>query len=219
MSVARRAKAVAFDMDGLMVDTEPVYWKTASTQLRRLGHEYTQEICDQVMGRTPEFAFKLYIDLFRLDLDWRDMRDESEEIFIDLLDEGFSVTAGLTELLDELDRREIPHCVCTSSSRRLATEVLKRANLLDRFQFILTSDDITRGKPDPEIYSLAEARLGVEPSSTLVLEDSTAGCKSAVASGAFCFMLKAKHNFNADFSLASGVVERLDAPELFAALE
>lgn len=218
MTEPRRAKAVAFDMDGLMVDTEPIYWKTATLQLGRLGHEYTQEICDQTMGRTPEYCFKLYIELFHLDADWRDMRDESEEIFIDLLDEGFSVTPGLTELLDELDRRDIPHCVCTSSSRRLATEVLKRANLIDRFQFVLTSDDITRGKPDPEIYRLAEARLGIAPADALVLEDSAAGCRAAVASGAFCYMLKAKHNFNADFSLASGVVERLDAPELFAAL-
>lgn len=93
-------------------------------------------------------------------------------------------------------------------------EVLKKDGVLGRVDFVLTSDDITRGKPDPEIYLKASARLGVAGDSLLVLEDSSAGASSARAAGAQCFMLRAAHNKAADFSLATRIGARLDAPEL-----
>lgn len=97
-------------------------------------------------------------------------------------------------------------------------EVLKKDGVLGRVDFVLTSDDITRGKPDPEIYLKASARLGVAGDSLLVLEDSSAGASSARAAGAQCFMLRATHNKAADFSLATRIGARLDAPELLELL-
>ena len=212
------AVAVAFDMDGLMFETESVYWKSAVVLLGRRGCEYTQELCDATMGRTPEFTFKLFIERCSLTEDWRTLQRESEDIFIDLLKEGYETQPGLLELLDILEERGIPRGVCTSSARRVVTEVLKKDGIGERFDFVITSDDITRGKPDPQIYQKAAARFGVAPGEMLVLEDSSAGAASAVAAGAPCCMLKAEHNFNADFSRAVAVVERLDAPELVALL-
>ncbi len=212
------AEAVAFDMDGLMFDTEAVYWKAADALLKRRGREYTAELCAQVIGRPPEHCFRLFVERFDLPEDWRALQRESEELFIELLNDGYSTTPGLERLLDELERRAIPKCVCTSSSPRLAGEVLKKDGIGERFEFVLTSADVTNGKPHPEIYAKAAARLGVEPRRTLALEDSPAGCGSANAAGLVCCMLRAEHNRNADFSGAVRVVERLDAPEIFALL-
>ena len=212
------ALAVAFDMDGLMFDTEAVYWKAASALLGRRGFEYTQKIFDEVMGRPPEFCFRHFIDIFSLPEDWRTLQNESEDLFIDFLQEGYSTTPGLLELLDELERREIPKSVCTSSAPRVVREVLKKDRLAERFDFIITSEDVVRGKPDPEIYRKAAQKFGVEPERMLTLEDSSAGCASANAAGSPCCMLRASHNFNADFSGAVCVVERLDAPEILAFL-
>lgn len=210
--------AVAFDMDGLMFETESVYWKSAVILLERRGCEYTQEVCDAVMGRTPEYTFKYFIEEFSLSEDWKTLQQESEDIFIDLLKDGYETQPGFPELLDLLEERGIPRCVCTSSARRVVTEVLKKDGIGERFDFVLTSDDVSRGKPDPQIYQLAARRFGVEPSAMLVLEDSSAGAASAKAAGSPCCMLRAEHNFNADFSNADAVVERLDAPELIAML-
>lgn len=212
------AVAVAFDMDGLMFETESVYWKSAEILLGRRGHKYTQELCDAVMGRPPEFAFKLFIERCSLSEDWRTLQRESEDIFIELLNDGFDVQPGFLELLALLEKRAIPRAVCTSSARRVVSEVLKKDGIGERFDFVITSDDITRGKPDPQIYLKAAERFGVAPRETLVLEDSSAGAAAAAAAGSPCCMLRAAHNFNADFSRAVAVVERLDAPELVALL-
>lgn len=215
---AALAEAVAFDMDGLMFDTEAVYWKAADALLGRRGHKYTAELCAQIIGRPPEHCFRLFIERFDLPEDWRTLQRESEDLVIELLNDGYSTTPGLERLLDELERRSIPKCVCTSSAPRVVREVLKKDGIGERFDFVLTSEDVTNGKPHPEIYATAAARFGVEPSKALALEDSPAGCKSANAAGLVCGMLRAEHNRNADFSGAVCVVERLDAPEIFALL-
>lgn len=218
MSEPFLAQAVAFDMDGLMFDTEAVYWKAASALLGRRGYVYTQALCDEIMGRPPEYCFRRFIDVFSLKEDWRDLQREDEELFISFLKEGYDTTPGLMELLDELERRGISRCVCTSSNSRVAGEVLKKDDIYKRFDFILTSDDVTKGKPDPEVYLTAAKRLGVDTKEMLVLEDSSAGSRAAVAAGATCCMLRAVHNRQADFSNAAAVVERLDAPEVLALL-
>ena len=78
------AVAVAFDMDGLMFETESVYWKSADILLGRRGHKYTQELCDATMGRPPECTFRLFIERFAFPEDWRTLQRESEDIFIEL---------------------------------------------------------------------------------------------------------------------------------------
>ena len=213
-----KACFAAFDMDGLMFDTEAIYWRAADALLGRRGFKYTQELCDEVMGRPPEFCFKRFIEVFGLTEDWKDLQRESEDIFIKTLEDGCDATPGLVNLLDELRRRQIPCCVCTSSSRRVASEVLKTDRIGERFEFVLTSDDITRGKPDPEIYETAARRFGTSPGAMLVFEDSSAGCASAVAAGSKCCMLRASHNTNADFSRATLTATRLDDPAVFALL-
>jgi len=212
------AVAVAFDMDGLMFETESVYYKTAVELLGRRGFRYTQELCDETMGRPPRYCFERYIELFNLSEDWKTIQNESDEIFIRLLQDGYETTPGLMELLDELDRRQIPRCVCTSSASHVARKVLAKDGVIDRLDFVLSSDDVTNGKPNPEVYLKAANRLGIEPSRMLVLEDSSAGCASACAAGSPCCMLRASHNFNADFSRAVVVVERLDARDLLSLL-
>lgn len=213
-----RVAAVAFDMDGLMFDTEAVYDKTASILLGRRGCEYTDELRNEIMGRPPEYCFRRMVESCSLKESWQEIARENEEIFIEQLKGGYATTPGLLELFDELDRLGIPRCVCTSSKRFVAGEVLKKDGVNKRLDFVLTSEDVVNGKPDPEVYLKAAERFGVAPESTLVLEDSAAGCASALAAGCPCCMLRAYHNVSVDFSRARLVVERLDAPELFALL-
>ncbi|HBT76295.1 MAG TPA: HAD family phosphatase [Planctomycetaceae bacterium] len=214
-----RCSAVAFDMDGLMFDTEDVYWKAADALLRRRGHAYTQELCDEIMGRPPEHCFRRFKEMFSLPETWRQLQRESEDLFLEFLDDGFALMPGLETLLELLERRRIPKGICTSSAERVVREVLRRYSMRERFDFVLTAEDITHGKPAPEVYLKAAGKFGVVPRSMLVLEDSVAGIRAAVEAGAYAVAVRAHHNRRNDFSHADLVVESLDDPGITALVD
>ena len=203
-------KAAAFDMDGLMFDTEDTYWKAASALLGRRGEVYTGELCNAVMGRPPKVCFELFKETFGFSESCQELQRESEDFFLEFLDGGFSAMPGLYELLEHLEQRNIPKGICTSSSIRVVSEVLRRKDMPKRFAFVLTAEDIIHGKPDPEIYLKAAARFSIAPPEMLVLEDSTAGCQAAHRAGAFGIAVRAKHNAHCEFPDAKKIVSRLD---------
>ncbi len=124
----------------------------------------------------------------------------------------------MLELLAALEKAGIPKAIATSSGRRLAEASLNPFQLAPRFHFILTSEDITRGKPDPEIYLLAAGRFGVPPADMLVLEDSQNGCRAAAAAGAFTVAVPGEHSRCQDFSAANLVIESLADRRLYEVL-
>ena len=207
-------KAVAFDMDGLMFDTEDVYWKAAEALLGRRGKIFTNELNDAFMGRPPRVFFEHLNEAFGFPEPWQELQTESEDLFMQFLDDGYSTMPGLYELLELLEQHNIPKGICTSSTNRTVTEVLRRKEMRQRFEFVLTAEDITQGKPDPEIYLKAAARFGIAPSEMLVLEDSTAGCQAALSAGAFGVAVRVKHNAHCAFDAARMVVPRLDDPQV-----
>ena len=207
-------KAVAFDMDGLMFDTEAVYWRSAEALLRKRGHEYTQELCDAIMGRPPQFCFELFKERFGFPETWQELQRESEDYFLEFLADGFDTMPGLDELLGFLERKNIPKGICTSSAFRVVDDVLKRKAMWPRFQFVLTAEDIRNGKPAPEIYRKAAERFNVSPSEMLVLEDSVAGSQAARAAGAYPVVVLAEHNKDGDFSAAARIVDVLNSPQI-----
>ncbi|MGL4943430.1 MAG: HAD-IA family hydrolase [Thermoguttaceae bacterium] len=210
--------AVAFDMDGLMFNTEDVYWKTSEELLRRRGKVYTHDLFTQLLGLQPEPTFRTIIDYHKLDDDWESMHRESEELFLRFLQDGFEMMPGLESLLAFLELHKIPKCICTSSAPAAVDAVLGAYAMRPRFDFVLTAADIARGKPHPEIYATAAARWNIPPSQVLVLEDSVAGMESGLAAGCVVGVLRSQHNFTNDYRRAHIVVEKLDAPELLSLL-
>ena len=211
-------RAVVFDMDGLMFNSEDVYQEVGSELMRRRGCEYTRELCDAIMGRPPRDCFETIIQYHGLDERWEAMAAESEEIFISLLDGWLAPMPGLLELLDALEAAGIPKAICTSSSGRLLHECVSRFRMEPRFQFMLSAEDIVHGKPHPEIYLKAAERFGIEPHEMLVLEDSQAGCRSADAAGALVLAVPGPHSSTQDFSTSDLIVENLADPRLYEAL-
>lgn len=211
-------RAVVFDMDGLMFNSEDVYWMVGTELLRPRGHEYTRELADAMMGRPPKSAFFVMIDHCNLDATWQQLAKESEEAFLRLMPGRVLPMPGLFELLDALEKAGIPKAIGTSSQLVLAKAVLGQFNLEPRFQFVLTCEDIVHGKPEPEIYQKAAARLGIDPSEMLVLEDSQNGCTAAAAAGAFTVAVPGEHSDSQDFSMASLRIDSLADPRLYAAI-
>ena len=210
--------AVAFDMDGLMFDTEAVYSRVGQELMRRRGLEYTEELCHAVMGTPPEASFTTMIQWYSLPDKWQDMQEESDAIFLELIQGGFEMMPGLPEILAEIERLGLPKCICTSSAPRLVGPVLAAHQMAPRFDFIMTAVDIVKGKPNPEIYLKAAARFGVEPAAMMVLEDSVQGTEAALAAGAYTVTVLAEHNKSRTFDRRTHLVDRLDAPEVLTAL-
>jgi HAD superfamily hydrolase (TIGR01509 family) len=201
-------------MDGLMFDTEDTYWKAASTLLARRGKVYTDELNYAVMGRPPQHCFELFKETFGFSETWQELQTESEDLFLEFLNDGFSTMPGLHKLLEHLEQRNIPKGICTSSAYRVVSEVLRRKDMAKRFEFVITAGDISLGKPAPEIYLKAAERFGIIPSKMLVLEDSTAGCQAAHNAGAFGIAVRAKHNTHCAFAEAKMIAYALDDPKI-----
>ena len=202
-------RAVVFDLDGLMFNTEELYQLVGTELLRRRGYEFTQELLDQMMGRPSSVALQMMIDTHALKATVQELLAETDEIFPAILRERLAPMPGLVELLAALEQRQVPKGIATSSRRSFVDRVLGQFGYHPRFAPILTSEDITHGKPHPEIYLLAASRLGIAPGEMLVLEDSQNGCRAAVAAGAIAVAVPGTHSSRHDFSGAALVAESL----------
>lgn len=212
-------RAVVFDLDGLMVNTEEVFHLTGNELLRRRGKLATPQLYHAMMGRRAREAFQAMIDLMELTEGIEELQVESGEIFDALLDAHLSPMPGLHELLAVIENRGLPKAVATSSERRYLEEILgRRLNLLDRFHATLTAEDVTHGKPNPEIYLAAAAKLGIEPQEMLVLEDSENGTRAAAAAGAHIISVPHRHSRHHDFSVAKAIANSLSDPVIHSLL-
>ncbi len=159
MSPAARLRAVVFDLDGLIFNTEELYQFVGEELLRRRDKTFPPELLDQTMGRPQRIALQLMIDWHQLDVSVDQLMLETAEVFATILGERLALMPGVSELLAALEAAGIPKAIATSSNRDFVADVLGRFQLTPRFQFILTGDDITHGKPHPEIYQLAAKRF------------------------------------------------------------
>lgn len=210
--------AVVFDLDGLLVNTEDLYQHVGTEILRRRGHSFEGDLLDAMMGRPQKVAIQTMIDWHRLPDTIETLAAETKEIFQGLLDARLAPMPGAVSLVEDLVRRGLPRGVATSSGPDFAHDVLGRVGLLDRFGFVLTSADVTHGKPHPEIYETAARRLGVAPDRMLVLEDSATGCAAAVAAGAVAVAVPGGHSRRHEFPGARFIADSLADPRLFTLL-
>jgi len=202
-------RAVAFDLDGLLVNTEELYQDVGAELLRRRGKVFGEDLLDAMMGRPERVSLATMIEWHSLDDTIETLAAETREIFATLLETRLRPMPGAFELVDSLVARGIPRGVATSSGPDFAHDVLGRVGLLDRFAFVLTSADVSNGKPHPEIYRTAAGRLAVSPEEMLVLEDSQAGCRAAVAAGAVAVAVPGGHSRRHDFSGARFIADTL----------
>jgi HAD superfamily hydrolase (TIGR01509 family) len=177
-------EAVVLDMDGLMLDTEPIYkaaWQRASSEL---GYELDDRSYARLVGRPTgdceQELLKQFGEAFPLD----GFRSRWPALWrVDVEERGIERRAGLTEFLDFVDERGLPVAVATSSDAEYTAFSLRQAGLDGRSWVVVTGDQVARGKPAPDVYAEAARRLDVEPSRCVALEDSEAGILAASRAG------------------------------------
>lgn len=202
--------AVAFDMDGTMFNTEDLYDEVGEILLNRRDKTFTRELKLEMMGLPGPVAFQIMRERCDLSESVSELQSECDEIFVGLLPEQIEMMPGLETILTRLEELCIPKCVATSSHRQFAEKSLGHFNLIPRFKFILTADDVEKGKPAPDIYLEAANKLNVAPKNMLVLEDSFTGSTAGAASGAYTIAVPTSHSKDMDFSHVDKIVSRLD---------
>ncbi|WP_417732011.1 HAD family hydrolase [Rosistilla oblonga] len=212
-------QAVALDMDGLMFDTEPLYYQVGTELLGRRGFEFNMQIQQEMMGRPAPEAIGVLIAEFQLTDLPADLMQESDDLYAALLADGLVALPGLFELLDHLETQSIPFAVATSSKRRFAQQMLSSFDLIPRLQFLLTGDDVSQGKPHPEMYLAAADRFQIQPENMLVLEDSENGCISAARSGACAVAVPGEHTAGHRYDQAFLSIDSLADRRLFELLQ
>lgn len=212
-------KAVVFDLDGLIFDTEHLFFKIAVEYCRDRGSEFTPEVMRAMIGRQSPQSIANFQRLTGLSGTHDELLADLRERFNAEVDTAVHPMPGLFALLAHLNHRGIPRAVATSSRTAYAQGLLTRHNLIDQFSFVLAAEDVTRGKPDPEIYLKAAARLGAEPKNTLVLEDTPTGLNAALASGAFAVGVPHEHSPAEDLAHAHLIVTSLDDRRLLERID
>lgn len=173
-------QGVIFDMDGLMLDTEPIYWESMQQAAHELGCRFDDEMRAAFVGRSIPAWRATLIETFGAN--YPQFRSRRRQLWEQHVREiGVTQKAGLDELLSQLEEDGLLKAVATSSSRPDALLCLGR--FADRFDAVVTGDEVTRGKPAPDIFLLAAQRLTLSPQHCLALEDSEAGALAALAAG------------------------------------
>lgn len=183
-------KAVFFDMDGLLLDTEKLlvrFWRQAC---REAGFDMTREIALNIRSMHRNFAIPYLKSVLGEGFDYAKTRARRMELMGDYLSKnGLELKKGAKELLTYLNDKKIPAAVVTATDSERAEKYLKETGIFGYFDRIISAAMVKEGKPKPDIYLYAAEKLGVDPKDCAALEDSPNGVKSAASAGCRTIMV------------------------------
>ncbi|MEM7008630.1 MAG: HAD family phosphatase [Thermodesulfobacteriota bacterium] len=209
-------KAVIFDMDGVMIDSEPLWEKTERILLKRRGIEYTADYRDQIVGLNQNDSGKLLVETFNLKDSVEEIIDERVVILTGIYEEELEVVKELIPLLNQLQDLDYKLAVASSSPLRVINFVLDMFSLHQYFPVVVSGECTDDGKPHPAIYLHTAKRLEIDPSECVAIEDSINGVKSAKAAGMHCIAVPDKRLTQDQFKIADLIVPSLNriSPDL-----
>lgn len=180
MSLINKISLVIFDMDGLMFDTEKLAIHTWIKAGKRVGIDITEEIVFESMGLDVHGAEQVFKKHLGEDFPYymvRDLRLDYTQKYVE--QNGVPVKKALYELLELLDEKSVAKAVATSTERERTEQLLQSAGVADRFEVVICGNDVSKGKPAPDIFLAVARELDYEPRECLVLEDSVNGIIAA----------------------------------------
>jgi HAD superfamily hydrolase (TIGR01509 family) len=206
-----RPAALIFDMDGLMIDSERLYFAAEREMAAAHGREIRDEQLWPLMGRKPIESLRLLREILGIETPPEELLAWRNRLMLGLMRRDLGAMPGLFEILDAFGGR-LKLAVGTGAQKEFLDLALDRFGIRGRFDVLQTADGLERGKPDPEIYLLTCRRLGLPPGECIVLEDARNGVLAGKAAGCPVMAVPSDYTRGQDFSEADWV-----EPDLFAA--
>ncbi len=200
-------KAVIFDRDGVLIDSEYTNVKAAELTFGEFGIRLTEDEKKWVVGRHPSDYLIPLMKKYYFDYD--KYREIQREKYHQVL-KSTPVFEKTIRLVKEIHRKGLSIALCTSSNRPDSVKILEDIGIKNLFTAIVTKEDYSKRKPDPEPYLVTAQKLSIKPEECLVVEDSEVGLKSALNAGMKCIVIYNEYTKEHDFSGALEVVGSAD---------
>jgi HAD superfamily hydrolase (TIGR01509 family) len=205
-------QTVIFDMDGVIVDTEPVHRYAYYKQFEELNIEVTEAMYTSFTGFSTRNTFQTLKEQFQFEQDVEDLIQRKRSIFNDAFDtkEDLELLEGVRTLIEDLHQNGIQLILASSASKVTIERVFSRFGLHDFFTHVVSGEDFPKSKPHPAIFEHA-ASLSVAPKeSCIVIEDSTNGVRAAKAAGIFCVGYISEHSKDQNLDEADYIINHFN---------
>lgn len=207
------AAAVIFDMDGVLVDGEPLHFAIARRILADEGVEFSMADYQRYLGTTLEHTWADLSARYSLARGYEDYAARYHREVTRSYEQDAELLPGAADLLQRLRGRGLPIALASSSDRVWVDAAIHGLGIAARFHATVAGDEVSAGKPDPEIYLAAAAKLGVEPAACIAVEDAPAGIASARAAGMAVVAVRTEMTAGLELE-ADRIIDRLDQFEL-----
>jgi len=203
---------VIFDMDGVIVDTEPVHHYAYHQHFKELNIHVPAELYASFTGNSTKNIYQKLKERFALEEEVEKLVNIKRSLFNDAFDakEDLFLLEGVEDLIKDLHRNGMQLILASSSAKVTIDRIFKRFNLHQYFSHIVSGEDFPKSKPDPAIFVEAARLSGNPKENCIVIEDSTNGIKAATSAGIFCIGYDSFHSKMQDLSLADMVIRRFD---------
>lgn len=173
-------KAIIFDMDGLMIDSERVTFECYQERLKDMTLTMDEEFYKTLLGKPIKGIYQRFYDVYGNDFPIQNVIQDVHQLMAERFEtEGVPVKKGLVELLHYLKDNNYKTIVATSSNRDRVDKILAQAKITEFFDDSICGDEVTKGKPNPEVFLKSCQKLGVNVDEAIVLEDSEAGIQAS----------------------------------------
>ena len=201
-------KAIIWDLDGVLIESEPFLIKAEVEIFPKFGIPLTQQISTEYLGYKLDDYLKALEKRFNKKLPYLDIETKLNKKIEQMYDKQIPLTPHAKETLEAL-KNKFKFALATSREKHLGLRILMRLDIDQYFKHRVFKEEVTKGKPDPEVFLKAAVKLEIEPNKCIVVEDAESGFKAGQAAGMFVIARKAEHNKNQNFSLADKVIEDL----------
>lgn len=205
-------KVIIFDMDGVLIDSEPVYLEINLKMFSELGIEMDDDDYKALVGMPSLPMWTMLKKKYNFDKDVNEIILSEKNKMIEILDSGIisKPMDGISDLLTELKSAEYNLSVASSSAKDNIELVLKKIGITEYFEFIISGEEVVNGKPDPEMFLKVSEKFKVSSSECIVIEDSTNGINAAISAGMKCIGFKNNESNHQDVSKADIIIQNFE---------